>query len=162
MTDQVNEQEYILFSRDISPESVKDLVNLTMSFAPQCKEIYLLLHSNGGNVSAGIFCYNMLRALPCNLITHNVGNVDSIANVVFLAGDKRYTAPSATFMFHSVGFTINGPFRLQETNLREHLDSIVADHNRIGSIMADRSLITIEESSKLFEMQSVRGADWGR
>ena len=38
---------------------------------------------------SGMTLYNTLRAMPFELITHNVGNVDSIGNAVFLAGDLR-------------------------------------------------------------------------
>ena len=34
--------------------------------------------------------YNAMIAMPYPIITHNIGNVDSIANVIFLAGGTRY------------------------------------------------------------------------
>jgi ATP-dependent protease ClpP protease subunit len=48
-----------------------------------------MLSSPGGHVMLGMNLYNVLRALPIKLTTHNVGNVDSIGNAVFLAGNPR-------------------------------------------------------------------------
>jgi len=132
--------QYVLFSRGISDESVKQLFSTLYSLTNDCDKVYLLLNSNGGNVNAGIHCYNMLRSLPVALTTHNVGNVNSIANTIFLAGEKRYVAASASFMFHGVAFQKEAPFTLDEKACREHLDSIISDHQRIGHIFDDRSL----------------------
>ena len=65
--------------------------------------VYLLLSSEVGSVMHGINLYNVLRALPVKLVTHNVGNVDSIGNAIFLAGEERYACQHSTFMFHGVG-----------------------------------------------------------
>ena len=67
----------------------------------------------------GLNIYNVLIGMPFELITHNVGNVDSIANAVFLAGTKRYACPHSTFMFHGVGFDITAGMRLEEKFLKQ-------------------------------------------
>ena len=59
-----------------------------------------------------------VAGMPFELITHNVGNVDSIGNVVFLAGTRRYAVPHATFMFHGVGFNAPPNQRLEEAFLK--------------------------------------------
>lgn len=122
-------------------------------------DVTLLINSNGGNVIAGIHGHNMIRALPINLTTHNVGNVDSIANVIFLAGNRRLCSPPSTFMFHSVGLK-KGAARLEERNLRQWLDSVVADNTRIGSIIAERSNLNRRRAGALFREQRVRDAEW--
>ena len=71
----------------------------------------------------GMNLYNVLRALPIKLTVHNVGNVDSIGNAVFLAGSPRYACPHSTFMFHGVGFDISQGARLEEKLLTERLAS---------------------------------------
>jgi hypothetical protein len=63
-----------------------------------------------------------------------MGNVDSIGNVIFLAGAERYACPLSTFMFHGVGFDVPGGLRMEEPFLRERLDTIEADHKRIVSL----------------------------
>ena len=99
----------------------------------------------------GMNLYNVLRAMPFHLITHNVGNVDSIGNAVFLAGDERYACPHTTFMFHGVGMdqTPGGP-RLEEKPLRELLDGIEASHKRIAAVIEERTNLGAAEIEPLF------------
>jgi ATP-dependent Clp protease protease subunit len=153
--------QYVHFSRGIDPQSSHDLITALLGIAnSQDHDITLFMNSNGGNVVAGIHCHNMIRSLDINLTTHNVGNVDSIANVIFLAGDQRLCSPPSTFMFHSVGFDQPGPVRLEERNLRQWLDSVVADNKRMGGIIAGRTNLTERRAGALFREQRVRDADW--
>jgi len=134
---------YVSFSAEINPNSSEQLLGLCSQLATQgAPAIYLMLSTPGGSVMCGMNIYNVLRGLGTHLITHNVGNVDSIGNIVFLAGEKRYTCPHATFMFHGVGFEVPGGVRLEEKMLLERLDSIRADHNRLAAILAERTGIT--------------------
>ena len=148
--------EYVLFSRQINDATVNELVAKLNEISKRGHDIYLLLNSSGGNVHAGIHCYNMLRALPTHLTTHNVGRVDSIANAIFLAGEKRFATASAIFMFHGVTFTIKSEVKLGNREFREYMDSVKADHDRIGAIIADRSLLTLSLAAELFDIQTVR------
>src|SRR5690348_15092335 len=95
------ERIYLVFTLGITPQTVQKLLTECAAWANQgAKEIYLMFASLGGNVPAGIAAYSALRALPVKLITHNIGNVDSIANIIFLAGEERLAVPHSTFMFH--------------------------------------------------------------
>jgi ATP-dependent Clp protease protease subunit len=110
-----------------------------------------MLSTPGGSVMHGVTLYNFLRALPVDLAIHNVGNVDSIGNAVFLAGNKRYACPNATFMFHGVGFDlVNQTMRLEEKFLKERLDSLLSDQRRIGAIIAERTNLPAADIEKLF------------
>jgi ATP-dependent Clp protease, protease subunit len=142
---------YVSFSAEINPNTTESLIALLSSFANQrVPSVYLLLSTPGGSVMHGMNLYNVLRGMPFELITHNVGNVDSIGNAIFLAGSKRYATPHSTFMFHGVGFDFNGQIRLEEKFLHERLDSILADQKRIGSIITERTKITEEVVKTLF------------
>jgi len=72
----------------------------------------------------GMNLYNVLRAMPFKLITHNVGNVDSIGNAVFLARAERYACPHSTFMFHGVGIAEQAGIRLE----KEKYEGIAGQH----------------------------------
>ena len=131
---------YVSFSAEVSQQTTEallavcaDLVNKKMDV------VYLLLSTPGGEVHNGMTIYNVLRAMPFKLITHNVGAVNSIGNVIFLAGEERYTVPNATFMFHGVGFDIKQPQRFEEKLLRERLDLIQADQGKIAAVIEDRA-----------------------
>ena len=106
----------------------------------------------------GMNLYNVLRAMPFRLITHNVGNVDSIGSAVFLAGAERYACPHSTFMFHGVGFNVDKQVRLEEKLLRERLDSIMSDQRRIGSIIEERTTLSNEQIEGLFREAQTKDA----
>ena len=112
--------------------------------------VYLLLSTPGGTVMHGLTLFNVLRAMPFKLITHNVGNVDSIGNCVFLAGAERYSSPNSTFMFHGVGFDVQGSMRFDEKLLRERTNGVLADQNRIAAVFAQRTKIDPRELERLF------------
>jgi ATP-dependent Clp protease protease subunit len=142
---------YVSFSAEINPNTTETLIATLANLANNgVKTIYLMISTPGGSVMNGLNIYNVLRALPVHLITHNVGNVDSIGNAVFLAGAERYACPHSTFMFHGVGFDVNGQIRLEEKLLKEKLDAINVDHNRIGSVIEERTNLQREAISKLF------------
>jgi len=108
---------------------------------------------------SGINLYNVLRALPFKLVTHNVGNVDSIGNAVFLAGEERYACPHSTFMFHGVASGVPaGTPQLEVKQLRERLRAVVADELRIGSIIEQRSNLSQREVRALFREARTKDA----
>lgn len=152
---------YVSFLAEINPTTSETLLGLCGELLKnRASTIYLLISTPGGNVMCGMNLYNTLRALPVHLVTHNVGNVDSIGNVVFLAGKQRFSCPHATFMFHGVGFDITDRVRLEEKMLRERLDSIRADHERLAAILAERSSITANDAEQLFQEAQTRDPNY--
>lgn len=65
-------------------------------------DIYLAISSLGGLVTEGLSISSLIRSLPKTVTTHNIGQIDSVANVIFSSGKKRLTNQTATFMFHGV------------------------------------------------------------
>ncbi|MEO6390363.1 MAG: ATP-dependent Clp protease proteolytic subunit, partial [Pyrinomonadaceae bacterium] len=106
----------------------------------------------------GLNLYNVLRGLPIALTTHNVGNVDSIGNAIFLAGSHRIACPHSTFMFHGVGIDVAGGGRLEEKILRERLDGILSDQKRIGSILTERTSLNADQVGELFREAQTKDA----
>lgn len=153
---------YIVFTAEIVPRTVETLIqalsNLAQTGVPQ---VYIALSTPGGNVMNGITLYNFLRGVPFNLIMHNLGNVDSIGNAIFLAGKERYACAHSTFMFHGVGFD-QPAGRFEEKNLREMLNGIGNDQRRIGSIITDRTNIPQDEVEGLFREAQTKTAEFAR
>jgi ATP-dependent Clp protease protease subunit len=142
---------YVSFSAEINQQTTEALLGVCADLAnKKVDNVYLMLSTPGGTVMHGLTLYNVLRAMPFRLITHNVGNVDSIGNCVFLAGEERYSSPNSTFMFHGVGFDVNGAMRFDEKILRERTNGIQADQGRIGAVIAERSAVKTEEIKDLF------------
>lgn len=152
---------YISFSAEIAPKTTESLIAVCSEQANKGVEtVYLMLSTPGGSVMNGLNLYNVLRAFPFKLITHNVGNIDSIGNAIFLAGEERYTCPHSTFMFHGVGFDIKSGHRLEEKLLRERLDGIMKDQKRIGSIIGQHTNLNAGKIRNLFREARTKDADF--
>lgn len=151
-----------MFTAEIVPHTVESLIqalsNLSQNRVP---EVYIAFSTPGGNVMNGITLYNFLRGVPFKLITHNLGNVDSIGNAIFLAGHERYACAHSTFMFHGVGFD-QPAARYEEKNLREMMNGIENDQRRIGSIITDRTNIPQDEVQGFFREAQTKTAEFAR
>ena len=147
---------------DIVPHTVEAIIqalsNLAQASVP---EVYIAFSTPGGSVMHGITLYNFFRGVPFRLIIHNIGNVDSIGNAIFLGGQIRYACAHSTFMFHGVGFD-KPAARFEEKALREMLDGIDSDQRRIGSIISDRSTIPQNEVEGLFREAQTKTAEFAR
>jgi len=142
---------YVSFSAEIIPSTTESLIAVMANCANmQVQQVYLLISTPGGSVMNGMNLHNVLIGMPFELVTHNVGNVDSIGNAVFLAGKKRYATYNATFMFHGVGFTSSPNQRFEEKDIRERYLSILSDQKRIGDVFTKYTRITSEETELLF------------
>jgi ATP-dependent Clp protease, protease subunit len=152
---------YVSFSAEIMPQPTEQLIAAMATLTNQgATEIHLMLSTVGGSVMHGITIYNTLRALPVRIVTHNVGNVDSIGNVIFLAGAERYACPNSTFMFHGVGRDVQAGMRLEDKVLREAIDSIEADHRRIGAIIGQHTSLNETQVVELFAEARTKDACW--
>jgi len=149
---------YISFSAEINQASTESLIGVLSNCAnAKVKQVYLLFSTLGGSVVNGFNLYNIMKGMPFELITHNVGCVNSIGNVVFLAGSKRYSSPSSTFMFHGVGFLIQNE-RQTVKDLKEKLSGLTNDEIRIGDVIAQNTNLTQTEIAGFFNTGQTKDA----
>lgn len=151
---------YIKFSSPINPQTSQILMNfLSDQINKGQKEFYFLISSPGGSVNDGVVLYNFIRALPAKIVMHNIGIIDSIANVIFLASDERYANPASSFLFHGVGFDINQPQRFEEKELREKLAIIERDQKSIADIISERTKLEEKEVIEMFFRAKTKSPD---
>jgi len=154
---------YISFSAEINANTTENLLAFCASKVNEgADELYIMLSTPGGSVMHGLNIYNVLRALPAKIVMHNVGNVDSIGNVIFLAGEERYACPTSTFMFHGVGTDVVANSRLEEKILRERLDSIRSDQKRISQVLAEHSTISIPRLNGMFRQGVTKSPEFAK
>lgn len=150
---------YVSFSAEINVTTTEQFIAMcTQLIAQGFTQLYIMFSTPGGHVMSGMNLYNVLRGLPARLIFHNVGNVDSIGNAVFLAGDERIACAHSTFMFHGVGFDVPAATRLEQKNAQELLNGILADQTRISNIIAERTQINVAEAAELFKEARTKDA----
>jgi len=151
---------YINFSAEINPHTSEALMNfLADQLNKGQKEFYILLSSPGGRVIDGITLYNYIRTLPAKFVMHNIGIVDSVANVIFLAADERYAAPSSSFLFHGVGFDIPQASRFELKDIKEKMTTIQRDQKLIADIILKRSKIKEDDLQKMFLEAAVKSPE---
>lgn len=152
---------YVSFSAEIIPNTTEALIGIMVECANKnVQKVNLLISSPGGAVMNGFNLYNVLKGMPFELTTHNVGNVDSIGNVIFLSGKIRYACPNATFMFHGAGFNSRPNERLEQKNLEEKLNNLLSDQKRIGHVIVQHSTLKAKQVSLLFKQAVTKNAEY--
>jgi ATP-dependent Clp protease protease subunit len=101
-------------------------------------EIWLHFASEGGPTFQGFTLYNFLRSLPVPLTIHNLGNVESICLIVYLAGDIRRVCPQGRFLIHPLHWSFEAG-RVDHARLREYLGKLDNDLHRYVEIYDERT-----------------------
>ena len=107
----------------------------------------------------GVSAYNFLRGLSVKITTHNYGQVDSIAGVIYCAGDSRLCVPQGRFLMHGVAAGFEPNVRLEEDQLRERLDGLRKDSGSIATILASRTGMKPEDVKKMMLSRVILDAD---
>jgi len=143
---------YVNFCSEIQEKSVNALMGACSEIVSKklAKGIYLMFSSVGGSVEHGITLYNFLRSLPCRLVIHNIGSVQSVATVIFHAADERYAVPHSTFMFHGIQWGFAAAVSLTHTQLEEIKSAFVHSENRFAGIICGRCDLSEAEIRALF------------
>ena len=91
----------------------------------------------GGECSYGFTMYNFLLSLPIPVHTHNLGTVESMGNIVFLAGQRRTACLHSKFLFHPFHWHLNGS--IDHSRMSEYAMSLDYDVLLYARIVAERT-----------------------
>jgi len=159
MESTANPPLYIAFTAGVDkPSTDRVIAALIDALGKGTCEVHLMISTTGGGIMNGMTLFNFLRQFPVSLTTYNIGNVDSVGNVIFLAGERRIAAPQSTFMFHGVAYNLTGPMNLAEPNLIEMLGVVQADQNRMADVIAQRTQIARDDAAHLFSRAATKTA----
>jgi ATP-dependent Clp endopeptidase proteolytic subunit ClpP len=123
----------------VSSQTIQTLMELVSERVGKgARSILLAISSPGGNIFWGVTAYNFLRGIGVEIITHNVGQVDSIAGVIYCAGDRRLCVPDARFLIHGVAAQFANE-NISEKDLRSRLANLEQNRDTIASIIATRT-----------------------
>ena len=96
----------IVLSGEIDESSVKDAIQ-TISFIneidngkEEVEPIKLIINSLGGNILDGFALIGVIENSFVPIYTYGYGSIMSMALPILVAGDKRFSHPLATFMYH--------------------------------------------------------------
>lgn len=102
----------INFSVPIDNNSANGLLRVVSGQMQQgIKKITILISSPGGDTVSAFAAYNILRNLPVDITTINIGTVDSAALLIYCAGNHRESldGPGIRFLIHGNSATIGIP-----------------------------------------------------
>ena len=118
------------------------------------EDITIMMSSRGGALLDGFALFNFLRALPVKLTMVNIGTVQSIANIVFLAADTRLACEDTYFMLHGFDRTY-GQVKVAHSKLLEDTAVLEREKASFIGILKRRTRITDKELDELkpFEKQ---------
>ena len=151
---------YIYYQGNIDTPRVNAIAGIVTNIITNNKPyaLYFLFSSHGGEVDAGITLYNFLKSLSVKIIMHNIGTIDSIANVIFMAGEERYASPHTIFLFHGVSMNVNGSLSLPGIN--ELRNRILNNHNTIAGIICGNTKMKEAMIKKLFNQGETKDVNF--
>jgi ATP-dependent Clp protease protease subunit len=151
---------YVALLGSIDDEKAEQFLDIVANKLPKgTRTLHIFFSTGGGTVSSGFVIYNFLRALPYKVIMHNIGSVDSIGGVIFLAGEERYAVENGTFLIHRVSSELKEN-KSDESSIREKLSCICAEEEKIRQIFLERSKLSREEFEHLFEYGELKDASF--
>ena len=112
----------ITFMAPVDEISIASLISFaTRAVAANAPNLVINFETTGGSVSNAMAAYEFLSSLPesTNVITCNLSRISSSGIYIFAAGDERYCARSANFMFHQARYEVSGNSASAEAYLKE-------------------------------------------
>lgn len=114
------DDQSIAFHEEVSRESVLVLIRLinecmnTQTPDPMTgkRRVYLYVHSEGGDLYAGLSAYdhikNVQRTRNCEIVTIMDGITASAATLIYLAGKTRSALPNSCMLIHQMRGSVIG------------------------------------------------------
>jgi ATP-dependent Clp protease protease subunit len=129
-------------------------------YSQSVEKLKFLISSGGGDTDSAIRIYSYLKALPIEVETIGFGQIDSAANIIFLAGKERNAVEGCRFLLHEGTFNIgmpNAPLRNHEETLiffrelfRKHIEILARETKKkpdeIRKILSEGAIMTAEEA----------------
>ena len=152
--------EYVWFSQSINNATIPPLLNRLKEISERGNDIYLLMNSPGGSIDSTAEAYAAMTALPVTLTTHNIGFVQSMANILFLAGEPRYCTPYSFFRSHHLHWTFGSAADVPLDALRAIVEELDANIGRFAEIIVSRTSMTLDAATEMYRGQVVHRSDW--
>lgn len=132
----LNQERIIFVSNEINPELAERVIAqlLYLDAHGAGQEIYLYINSPGGDVTAGLAIYDVMRSLRSDVVTVTLGEASSMAGLLLAGGTKgkRFALPNARIMIHQPMSGVGG----QASDIAIEAKEIVYLKNKLNQILA--------------------------
>ena len=119
-------QLYIFYTANVDPTTANKLrATIAAALEQGFDDIIFLVSSGGGNVYEGLATAAFIKALEVQTTMHNIGQIDSVANVIFAAGKTRYATKNSSFMYHGVATHFQKDENLIESQVKERYEGLM-------------------------------------
>jgi ATP-dependent Clp protease protease subunit len=136
----------VLLVGDVNPQMIQNLAPLLQQPPTEPTRIYM--HSLGGDIGAGIAAYNIICSLKGETVTHAIGEIASVANIIFLAGARRYASKHSFFRHHGTFFPMSG--NQHRVVYEDVLASLQQAENIMVDIFVERTKLKTEDVRNYF------------
>lgn len=154
---------FLSFIRPVTIETVNALLSVVNDVIKQgATEIILLMSSPGGNLLSGFAAYNQLSLLPVTLTTYNIGSINSVAIIMFLAGEKRFAVPTATFLFHETNWSFTQSTEIPRRQIIEAASALDSYEKNMRDIIVSKTSLTASEVNDLLLAYLTRDAHFAK
>jgi len=134
---------YIVFQAPINDTTSSRLISIIASSVQKgTKDIHIIISTGGGNVSDALVIYHFLRGLPAKITTYNLSTVQSIGELIYLAGEKRISTVDAIFMFHNIKQDFSKPPSMSLEDFGDRKTFLSMDTDRVDAIYRERSSLS--------------------
>jgi ATP-dependent Clp protease protease subunit len=130
----------IHFMGSINQATAGQLQDLTLkALTSGASELRYHMSTDGGSTGYAFALYNLIRSLPIPVTMHNVGNVESMGNILYLAADNRLAGPHSRFLIHPLNWGFAAGVTIDHARLNEHSASLDNDFERYVNIFNERT-----------------------
>jgi len=134
----------INFTGPITASTCSQLIEkASVAVQQDASELMLNIATLGGECSYGFTIYNFLLSLPIPVHTHNLGTVESMGNIIFLAGEHRTACRHSKFLFHPFHWHVQGA--VDHSRMSEYAMSLDYDLQLYVRIVAERTYDAVEK-----------------
>ncbi len=136
---------YFYYFGELNKFGANNLIILTsQKILNGCNHIYLCVSSKGGCNFSALTLYNYLKNTPVKVTTHNIGLVESAANILFLAAEERIASSNSRFMIHGSKTKFPPETKFTTEELLESANSLQNDLQLFSGIISSALQCSIE------------------
>jgi len=144
---------YILFEGIIDQSNSKKLADAILAIAtlnnPPIDKIHILMSSMGGNIYHGFSLAAIIKNSKVPVAIHATNEIDSIANVIFVAAKERTAESYAKFYMHG---STSAPMGFDVKGLLEQLSSVKTHNSRTTHFMSENTGLPLEKIQKMMRV----------
>lgn len=146
----------------IDAKNISDLIVWVNAqiYGGQIKKLTLFISSTGGDIDSAIRLHHYLKGIPVEVEIIGFGQIDSAANIIFLAAKNRKALKGCRFFLHEGTFTIASQsaalhvheetLGLLQTLLKTTVGIIASETSKktedIESILKEGKILTTQEA----------------